>query len=517
MTRKNKKTKTASTKKIPPTPGEASPATDKPSRDANSTATGASTDSNIAGGNDTGPSASAADSNDSASTAKHSAAQSLENDSQTVDQEKSSEVIAASDQSVSAASNTNTMNSKSSVSKASVSKPSTSNSGQSNPGPSHSGPSDNASKTMTAANKANNQSKAVWLGLLVVAVLAVAASGYVWQQGQRQQLSLQSDINAALQRVDQQSENARLLQREVDRMVAAAKQQQLQNDEVMQLVKKQLQSQHRRLQSLSTTDRDDWLLAEAEYLIRLANQRLLMGKEVAGALELLDAADAIARELDDSALFTVREALAKDMAALRHAGKLDVDGVYLTLGALALQADQLRLFTMPVLAVAAVEINNEPQTWRQRLDSGLAAAWRKLSDYIQIKRRDETYKPLLAPEYETAVRQNVRLMFEQSQMALLAGKQTLYADSLNKVSEWLNNYYTLDNEKTAVLISRVDEMKAIQVAVKLPDISGSLRALKNYVELIHDVKHPLTKATSQSAEQQKKAEITKGAQLGAKQ
>ena len=48
MTRKNKKTKTASTKKIPPTPGEASPATDKPSRDANSTATGASTDSNIA-------------------------------------------------------------------------------------------------------------------------------------------------------------------------------------------------------------------------------------------------------------------------------------------------------------------------------------------------------------------------------------------------------------------------------------------------------------------------------------
>lgn len=384
-------------------------------------------------------------------------------------------------------------------------------------GTSHSDPSDNASKTMTTvANQAHNQSKAVWFGLLMVAVLAVIASGYVWQQGQRQQLMLQSDINAALQRLDQQSENSHRLQREVDRVAAAAKQQQLQNDEAVQLVKKQLQNQQQRLQSLSTTDRDDWLLAEAEYLIRLANQRLLMGKEVAGALVLLNAADAIARELDDSALFSVREALAEDMASLRQAGKLDVDGVYLTLGALALQADQLRLLAMPTLTEADKEINEEPQTWRQRFDNGLTSALTKLSHYIQVKRRDDIYKPLLAPEYEAAVRQNMRLMFEQSQMALLAAKQTLYEDSLTKVSQWLNDYYTLDHEKTAQLIAQVEEVKAVQVAVELPDISGSLRALKQYVELIHEVKHPLSKATPQLKEPEKQPVTTQAVESGAK-
>ena len=37
-----------------------------------------------------------------------------------------------------------------------------------------------------------------------------------------------------------------------------------------------LDSHNKRLLSLSSTSREDWLLAEAEYLLRLANQRLLM-------------------------------------------------------------------------------------------------------------------------------------------------------------------------------------------------------------------------------------------------
>lgn len=367
------------------------------------------------------------------------------------------------------------------MSSASISEPTTSKSD----------PSGNASKAMTATQSTTNkQSKLVWIGLLVVALFAAVASGYLWQQAKSQQVMLQADINAALQRVDQQNQNTRQLQREIDRVVAAADQQALKSDQAIKSVKRQLQSQQQRLQSLSTTDRNDWLLAEAEYLIRLANQRLLMGKEIVGALELLRAADAIARELDDAALFAVREALAKDIAALRQAAKLDIEGIYLTLGGLAIQADQLRLFAMPTFESATVEISDEPQTWRQRLDAGLAAAWQKLSSYIQIKRRDEIYKPLLAPEYEAAVRQNVRLMFEQSQMAALAGKQALYVDSLNKASQWLNNYYTLDNEKTALLIAQIEKLKAVPIVAQLPDISGSLRALKNYVELIHDIEKP---------------------------
>ena len=264
---------------------------------------------------------------------------------------------------------------------------------------------------------------------------------------------------------------------------------QLQQQQLLQRIdqlQQQLSSQQQRLQTLSTTDRDDWLLAEAEYLIRLANQRLMMGKEIKPALELLKAADSIIKGLDDSALYAVREALANDMSNVRAAGTFDLEGHYLALAALAHQAGQLQLIKSLQLTLAEPEIA-VAESWQQRLAVGLQAALDKLSSYIQISRRDDVYKPLLAPEYEAAIRQNIRLMFEQAQMASLAGKQKLYQDSLAKAQHWLLTYFTLDKASTDAVIIQLQNLKQQQVDISLPDISSSLRALKHYIETSHQL------------------------------
>lgn len=330
----------------------------------------------------------------------------------------------------------------------------------------------------------------LWLLTLLIAIAGAGLGVFLWQGDAAQQQSLQqsrADIAGAIQRVDSHADNNRKLQRQFDQLQAdnqLLQQQLLQRIDVLQ---QQLGSQQKRLQSLSTTDRDDWLLAEAEYLIRLANQRLLMGKEIEGALELLKAADSIVKELDDNALYSVREALANDMAGLRAAVTIDLEGHYLALAALAQQAEQLQLIKVLKLSLPEPEIP-VAETWQQRLAVGFQAALDKLSSYIQISRRDDVYKPLLAPEYEAAVRQNVRLMFEQAQMASLAGKQKLYEDSLSKAHHWLVTYYTLDKASADAVIVQLQSLKQQQVDITLPDISGSLRALKAYVENIHQIK-----------------------------
>ena len=333
---------------------------------------------------------------------------------------------------------------------------------------------------------------AVALLALLIAILAAAGSAYLWQLDVKQQQLLEKDqaeIASALQRVDQQVDDNRILERRFSQLdqqtTSGLRQQQLLQQQIDELTR-QLNSQQKRLLSLSTTDRADWLLAEAEYLMRLANQRLLMGKEVKGALELLKAADAILVELDDSGLFALRRVLAEDMAALWAAGSLDIAGIYLQLAAVANQAQQLKLIEMPQLQVAPVEAQPD-QDWQQRMQAGLNAAWQKLAQYIQIKRRDEIYKPLLAPEYEAAVRQNVGVMFEQAQLAALSGQQRIYQASLAKAKHWLEMYYTLDQASTAAVLSRIDDLAQQQIALTLPDISGSLRTLKNYLQSIHKV------------------------------
>jgi uroporphyrin-3 C-methyltransferase len=346
------------------------------------------------------------------------------------------------------------------------------------------------------AEKPAGNSKVLLLLALLIAVVAIGGSGYVWQlsAAQQQQLTtLQANTAAAMQRVNQQATQTRELQRQLDRQHDAASADQAVATAKIVELQSLYANQQKKLLSLTTTDRDDWLLAEAEYLMRLANQRLLMGKELVGAQALLKAADDIVRELDDRALFTVREALAQDMAALQTAAKFDLEGVYLQLGALAGQVQQLRLIEQPEISAAidSQDVTDQSRNWQQQLQTGLQAALEKLSRYIKINRRDDMYKPLLAPEYEAAVRQNIRLMFEQAQLATLAGKQQLYLDSLSKAKQWLNDYYTLDASAAAVIVQALDQLMQQQVEVVMPDISASLRALKNYLEAIHSIKPPV--------------------------
>ncbi len=122
----------------------------------------------------------------------------------------------------------------------------------------------------------------------------------------------------------------------------------------------QLDTQQQRVTELANSDRSDWQLAEAEYLLQLANQRLLLGGDVKTALEQFAGADTIIRNIDDSSLLPTRAALAKDIAALKAIDVVDTDGIYLTIEALAAQAGQLHL-------IAPVEMpETQRQSWKIR-------------------------------------------------------------------------------------------------------------------------------------------------------
>jgi uroporphyrin-III C-methyltransferase len=340
------------------------------------------------------------------------------------------------------------------------------------------------SESSSASRSKSGPGWIVWVITLLIALAGAAGSAYLWKSAEDQQHQLRADVAGAIQRVDEQKGLVRDVRRELDRYEGLLREQRQRNQQQVDQLSQQLASQQKHIRSLSTTDRNDWLLAEVEYLLHLANQRLLMGKEIKGAQQLLNAADEIVRDLNDYALFPVRKALADDMAALHSVGRFDVEGLYLLLEAAAKQADQLRLIAELQLDTTITPMP-EAENVQQRLEFGVQAALKKLEKYIQYKRRDDIYEPTMAPEFEPAVRQNVRLMFEQAQMALLAGKQPLYDKSLVKAKQWLEKYYTLDQEATAKIVATIGQLQQQRVAVVLPDISGSSNALKDYLDSLH--------------------------------
>ncbi|GAB3273740.1 uroporphyrinogen-III C-methyltransferase [Parahaliea aestuarii] len=277
---------------------------------------------------------------------------------------------------------------------------------------------------------------------------------------------LQGDLRSALAplepRLAQQADNLQSLSQQLSEMQARVAQ------------------QGEELARFNATDREGWLLAEAEYLLRLANQRLIMTGDSESARALLRSADSILRQLDDTRLHDARAAIASELASLRAVPALDVEGLYLRLSALAEQAASLAIFELPE---AEQRLQEAPaEDWRERLRQGYEAALQKLSDYIIIRRREVPMQALMDPQWEGLVRQNLRMLIEQAQVALLSGNARLYRESLLRARHWVEQFADSDTDAARALDAGLQQLADETVTVSLPDIGASLRALEQAIE-----------------------------------
>src|SRR5690554_580940 len=233
------------------------------------------------------------------------------------------------------------------------------------------------------------------------------------------------------------------------------------------------------LSSEQETDEREWLHAEAAYLLRLANQRLQLERDVKGAAALLRTADARLNEADNPALLSIRRAIASELAILDGVPQVDRTGLYL-----ALDAQQQRLAQLPL----SRELEEIPA--RSGIEEAPTGRWQEqlsrfgqeLKDLVVIRHHDEALEGLIAPEQESYLRQSARLLLEQAQLALLKEEQGLYEASLDKTLGLIDNYYDTESSEVQAVIERLQELKGANIQPELPDISGSQQALAEFIE-----------------------------------
>jgi len=345
-----------------------------------------------------------------------------------------------------------------------------------------------ASGSMHAAAPRRPSSAVAWLALLLVFAL-VGAAAWVIREGRDREAALaqrvadletiarqeQADLDQLGERLERES---RVGLGELKATLASETSRLAQSLASMEGV---LAEQRKELARFSPSDRNSWLLAEAGHLLRLANQRLVMAGDPVAAQALLSSADAVLREMDDASLHTVRAAVAADIASLRAVPRVDVEGIYLRLAALLEQADTLVIFQLP--EQPARPAPEAAKDWQGRLQQGYAAALAKLSDYLIIRRRDVPMQALMDPQWEGLVRQNLRMLLEQAQVAALSGNQILYTASLDRAQQWLAQFRESDEVTARAMATEISRLVDLSVNVAQPDISRSLQALDEATRL----------------------------------
>lgn len=320
--------------------------------------------------------------------------------------------------------------------------------------------------------------------LLLLALLAVVALGlWSWQQWHNYQAMQQSiaSLEKETSQLDQMygrtgDQRNQRLQALEDKISSQR--------ELIATQQRQIDHNARALLEAGNRNRTDWLLAEAEYLLRIANQRLMIEKDIRGALAALESADEVLRESDDIGVYPVRQQLAKEVLKLKGLTDVDRTGLYLKLEAAIASIHEL---TDNALAsdrmastLAQMSANNDDDT--QAGDGWFTQAWTgvkdTLSQIVVVRRLDEPVKPLLSPDQSAYARLNLQLMLEEAELAVLRGNQALFTRALTKASKAIDRWYDSSNPQILALSDTLEELSSKNVDPELPDISKSLDLLK---------------------------------------
>ena len=103
-----------------------------------------------------------------------------------------------------------------------------------------------------------------------------------------------------------------------------------------------------------------------------------------------------------------------------------------------------------------------------------------MSGLVKVTPPDEETRVLLTPDATRLIRNNLALQLQAARLALLRGEQAIFEQSLEDADALLMQYFDGDSAQVASVQETIAEIRDSMVAVKAPDISESLRLIRQF-------------------------------------
>ncbi|WP_407302276.1 uroporphyrinogen-III C-methyltransferase [Raoultella planticola] len=322
------------------------------------------------------------------------------------------------------------------------------------------------------------------LVLSAVAIAIALAAGVGLFGLNKQQVSRQNETSTALaDRVaelqkaqeSQKNELEGIIKQQADQLTEAKHQQ--------ETLAKQLEDVQQKVAVISGSDAKTWLLAQADFLVKSAGRKLWSDRDVTTAAALLKSADASLADMNDPSLISARRAITDDIASLSAVSQVDYDGIILKVNQLANQIDNLRLADnndddSPIDSDSE-ELSSSIGEWRVNLQK----SWQSFMDsFITIRRRDETAVPLLAPNQDIYLRENIRSRLLVAAQAVPRHQEETYKQALDNVSTWVRAYYDTEDATTRAFLEDVDKLSQQSITMNVPENLQSQAILEKLMQ-----------------------------------
>ncbi|WP_447470306.1 uroporphyrinogen-III C-methyltransferase [Vibrio harveyi] len=213
---------------------------------------------------------------------------------------------------------------------------------------------------------------------------------------------------------------------------------------------------------------NDWLLAEADYLVKLAGRKLFLEHDVESATQLMESADQRIAALNDPSLVGLRKAMANDITKLRVVPLVDRDGLVLRLTALQQQVDKLPLANALLQEAAAVEkqqVSEDIANWQDNLMTSLKDF---SENFITFRTRDGNVIPLLSPQQHFYLKENIKAKLETAIKAVYQEQGEIYTTSLETADKWAMAFFNQDDNSVKEFNKTLSQLSKQDIQVEYP-------------------------------------------------
>ncbi|MPY26626.1 uroporphyrinogen-III methylase [Shewanella psychropiezotolerans] len=277
-----------------------------------------------------------------------------------------------------------------------------------------------------------------------------------------QELAVQKDRAQALsielkQALNEPAKQISRLERKQDKLASST------NSGIDKLTNNQLQLSDR-VAKLAQRNPNHWMAEEAKYLVRMAGNKLWLEKDPSTSASLLKAADDRIESMKDPSLTPLRKALASDIASVSAIKSTDIAGTVLTLDNMIEHLNQLPLNRVDVTNAAnrptSPEMTESIDDWQDNL----AKSWKAfMDDFVVIRKRSTDITPILTPDQQWYLVENVRNKLLQSQLALYRQDQVNYRQSLTLARKWIYQYFDLSKAQTKETLAALDALSTLEI------------------------------------------------------
>lgn len=356
----------------------------------------------------------------------------------------------------------------------------------------------------------NKSGNGIWFGLIIILIiLGIAGAGFLLLQQLRDK---QQDLGGELSKDSQQvMELTKQISGYQEQLVAIQKQLTGLSKEVgskatnyehklnqmsdfhnerLENAAARLKESIQHIQRQLGRTRGDWLVADAEYLLSVANRRLHLMGDVSTTIEALKAADNRLRESGDTAGFKVRGQIAKEIAQVKKVKVADVVGIYAKLE--MLEEDVAKLNVLLPYSGKAKDLQSAREAAEKEpaqddkatddINDILNDAFVEIEGIITIRRLDHSVTSIISPEQKTFISEQLSSKLVIVKLALVQHDDALYQAGLADTEQWLSKNFSKDAEYKHFL-GELEELKAVRIRSNFPDISKSLKMLINIAKL----------------------------------